>query len=124
MKVLMLLLQITLRVKESEVQCLKQENTSLKAELQSAQRVRARGKQLKEASRQYSVLGIMVYICNKMSSESTGRPCLVLQDKRTSTKKYKDVLTELSITRAKADREVEELRENLRLAHCALDQAR
>lgn len=41
LKVLMLPLQITLRVKESEVQCLKQENTSLKAELQLAQRVRA-----------------------------------------------------------------------------------
>lgn len=109
----MLPLQITLRVKESEVQCLKQENTSLKAELQSAQRVRARGKQQKEASRQYSV-----------SNESTGHPRLVLQDKRNATKQYKDVLTELSITRAKADREVEELRENLRLAHCALDQAR
>lgn len=36
----MVLFQITLRVKESEVQCLKQELTSLKDELQSAQRVR------------------------------------------------------------------------------------
>lgn len=34
------LFQITLRVKESEVQCLKQEITSLKDELQSAQKVR------------------------------------------------------------------------------------
>lgn len=34
------LFQITLRVKESEVQCLKQELTSLKDELQSAQKVR------------------------------------------------------------------------------------
>lgn len=49
---------------------------------------------------------------------------LVLQDKRNATKKYKDTLTELSITRAKADKELDELRENLRLAHCALDQAR
>lgn len=48
---------------------------------------------------------------------------LVLQDKRNATKKYKDTLTELSITRAKADKELDELRENLRLAHCALDQA-
>lgn len=45
-----------------------------------------------------------------------------LQDKRNATKKYKDVLTELSISRAKADREMDELRDNLRLAHCALDQ--
>lgn len=45
-----------------------------------------------------------------------------LQDKRNATKKYKDVLTELSISRAKADREMDELRENLRLAHRALDQ--
>lgn len=70
------------------------------------------------------MFGIMVYICNKMSNKSTGHPRLVLQDKRNATKQYKDVLTELSITRAKADRGVEELRENLRLAHCALDQAR
>ncbi|XP_044037811.1 myosin phosphatase Rho-interacting protein-like isoform X2 [Siniperca chuatsi] len=74
-------MEITLRVKESEVQCLKQEITSLKDELQSAQK-----------------------------------------DKRNATKKYKDVYTELSIVRAKAEREVDELRENLRLAHCALDQ--
>ncbi|XP_010747848.3 myosin phosphatase Rho-interacting protein isoform X3 [Larimichthys crocea] len=74
-------MEITLRVKESEVQCLKQELTSLKDELQSAQK-----------------------------------------DKRNATKKYKDVLTELSITRAKAERELDELRENLRLAHRALHQ--
>lgn len=59
-----------------------------------------------------------------MSNEPTGRPRLVLQEKRSAAKKYKDVLTELSITRAKADRELDELRENLRLAHCALDQTR
>lgn len=40
---MLLLFQITLRVKESEVQCLKQEITSLKDELQSAQRVSAAG---------------------------------------------------------------------------------
>uniref|UniRef100_A0A3B4FXT1 Uncharacterized protein n=1 Tax=Pundamilia nyererei TaxID=303518 RepID=A0A3B4FXT1_9CICH len=72
-------MEITLRVKESEVQCLKQEITSLKDELQSAQR-----------------------------------------DKRNATKKYKDMYTELSIVRAKAEREADELRENLRLAHQAL----
>ncbi|XP_070837919.1 trichohyalin-like [Chaetodon trifascialis] len=74
-------MEITLRVKESEVQCLKQEITSLKDELQSAQK-----------------------------------------DKRTATKKYKDMYTELSIMRAKTERDMDELRENLRLAHRALDQ--
>ncbi|XP_031588120.1 myosin phosphatase Rho-interacting protein-like isoform X1 [Oreochromis aureus] len=72
-------MEITLRVKESEVQCLKQEITSLKDELQSAQR-----------------------------------------DKRNATKKYKDMYTELSIVRAKTEREADELRENLRLAYQAL----
>ncbi|XP_042248486.1 myosin phosphatase Rho-interacting protein-like [Thunnus maccoyii] len=74
-------MEITLRVKESEVQCLKQEITSLKDELQSAQR-----------------------------------------DKRNITKKYKDMYTELSITRAKAERDIDQLRENLRLVHQALRQ--
>ncbi|XP_029293975.1 myosin phosphatase Rho-interacting protein-like [Cottoperca gobio] len=74
-------MEITLRVKESEVQCLKQEITSLRDDLQSAQR-----------------------------------------DKWNATKKYKAVYTELSITRAKTERETDELRENLRLAHHALDQ--
>uniref|UniRef100_A0A3B4VFW5 Myosin phosphatase Rho interacting protein n=1 Tax=Seriola dumerili TaxID=41447 RepID=A0A3B4VFW5_SERDU len=72
---------ITLRVKESEVQSLKQEITSLKDELQSAQR-----------------------------------------DKRNATKRYKDMYTELSIVRAQTEREMDDLRENLRLAHQALDQ--
>ncbi|XP_032392932.1 myosin phosphatase Rho-interacting protein [Etheostoma spectabile] len=75
-------MEITLRVKESEVQCLKQEITSLRDDLQSAQR-----------------------------------------DKRNATKKYKDMYTELSITRAKTEREIDELRENLRLAHHTLDLA-
>ncbi|KAK9534594.1 hypothetical protein VZT92_007029 [Zoarces viviparus] len=74
-------MEITLRVKESEVQCLKQEITSLRDDLQSAQR-----------------------------------------DKRNASKKCKDVYTELSVTRAKAEREMDGLRENLRLAHHALDQ--
>ncbi|XP_041634539.1 myosin phosphatase Rho-interacting protein-like isoform X2 [Cheilinus undulatus] len=74
-------MEITLRVKESEVQSLKQETTSLKDELQTAQR-----------------------------------------DKRNATKKYKETFTELNILRAKTERETDELRENLRLAHRALDQ--
>ncbi|KAM4598616.1 uncharacterized protein ACJ7VT_022070 [Polymixia lowei] len=72
-------LEITLRVRESEVQCLKQEITSLKDELQSAQK-----------------------------------------DKRTLAKKYKDIYTEMSILKAKTERDVDQLRENLRLAHKAL----
>ncbi|XP_056143613.1 myosin phosphatase Rho-interacting protein-like [Lampris incognitus] len=72
-------MEITLRVKESEVQCLKQEATSLKDELRSAQR-----------------------------------------DKRNATQKYKDIYTELSVTRAKAERDVDQLRENLMLARKAL----
>ncbi|XP_034394870.1 myosin phosphatase Rho-interacting protein-like [Cyclopterus lumpus] len=74
-------MEITLRVKESELQCLKQEITSLRDDLQSAQR-----------------------------------------DKRIATKKCKSMYTELSITRAKMDRDTDELRGNLRLAHRALDQ--
>ncbi|XP_034751276.1 myosin phosphatase Rho-interacting protein-like [Etheostoma cragini] len=73
-------MEITLRVKESEVQCLKQEIKSLRDDLQSA-----------------------------------------LRDKRNATKKYKDMYTELSITRAKTEREIDELRENLRLARHTLD---
>ncbi|MEQ2295277.1 hypothetical protein AMECASPLE_012340 [Ameca splendens] len=72
-------MEITLRVKESEVQCLKQEVASLKDDLQTA-----------------------------------------VKDKRNAAKKYKDVHTELSIIRAKAEQEADELRENLRLAHQAL----
>ncbi|CAB1342068.1 unnamed protein product [Coregonus sp. 'balchen'] len=72
-------LEITLRVKESEVQCLKQKITSLKDELQTAHR-----------------------------------------DKRYATETYKDIYTELSIMRAKAERDLGQLRENLRLAHKAL----
>ncbi|KAM6965935.1 uncharacterized protein LKV04_018443 [Tautogolabrus adspersus] len=74
-------MEITLRVKESEVQSLKQETTSLKDELQVA-----------------------------------------LRDKRNATKKYKEMFTQLSVLRAITERETNELRENLRLAHRALDQ--
>lgn len=57
-----------------------------------------------------------------MNNDLIGSPYNTLQDKRNATKKYKDMFTELSITRAKAERDVAELRENLRLAHRALDQ--
>lgn len=72
-------LEVMLRVKESEVQYLKQEINSLKDELQTAQR-----------------------------------------DKKYATDKYKDIYTELSIVRAKAERDLGRLREQLQLAHNAL----
>ncbi|KAF7705068.1 hypothetical protein HF521_020354 [Silurus meridionalis] len=72
-------LEVMLRVKESEVQYLKQEINSLKDELQAAQR-----------------------------------------DKKYSTDKYKDIYTELSIVKAKAERDLGRLREQLQLAHEAL----
>ncbi|KAF4106944.1 myosin phosphatase Rho-interacting protein [Onychostoma macrolepis] len=72
-------LEVMLRVKESEVQYLKQEINSLKDELQTAQR-----------------------------------------DKKYATDKYKDIYTELSIVRAKAERDLCRLREQLQQAHDAL----
>uniref|UniRef100_A0A673I5A2 Myosin phosphatase Rho-interacting protein-like n=1 Tax=Sinocyclocheilus rhinocerous TaxID=307959 RepID=A0A673I5A2_9TELE len=72
-------LEVMLRVKESEVQYLKQEINSLKDELQTAQR-----------------------------------------DKKYATDKYKDIYTELSIVRAKAERDLSRLREQLQQAHDAL----
>uniref|UniRef100_A0A8C7L3B1 Myosin phosphatase Rho interacting protein n=1 Tax=Oncorhynchus kisutch TaxID=8019 RepID=A0A8C7L3B1_ONCKI len=72
-------LEVMLRVKESEVQYLKQEINSLKDELQVAQR-----------------------------------------DKKYATDKYKDIYTELSIVKAKAERDLGRLREQLQLAHEAL----
>ncbi|XP_072568399.1 uncharacterized protein mprip isoform X1 [Paramormyrops kingsleyae] len=75
-------LEVLLRVKESEVQYLKQEINSLKDELQAAQR-----------------------------------------DKKYATDKYKDIYTELSIVRAKAERDQSRLREQLQLAHEALGES-
>ncbi|KAM3833915.1 myosin phosphatase Rho-interacting protein-like [Diretmus argenteus] len=72
-------LEVMLRVKESEVQYLKQEINSLKEELQTAQR-----------------------------------------DKKYATDKYKDIYTELSIVKAKAERDLGRLRDQLQLAHEAL----
>ncbi|XP_076856214.1 myosin phosphatase Rho-interacting protein isoform X3 [Brachyhypopomus gauderio] len=72
-------LEVMLRVKESEVQYLKQEINSLKDELQAAQR-----------------------------------------DKKYATDKYKDIYTELSIVKAKAERDLGRLREQLQTAHEAL----
>ncbi|XP_059509803.1 uncharacterized protein LOC125463524 isoform X1 [Stegostoma tigrinum] len=72
-------LEVLLRVKESEIQYLKQEINSLKDELQTAQR-----------------------------------------DKKYATDKYKDIYTELSIVKAKSERDVNRLKEQLQLAHEAL----
>ncbi|XP_032900386.1 protein outspread-like isoform X2 [Amblyraja radiata] len=72
-------LEVLLRIKESEIQYLKQEINSLKDELQTAQR-----------------------------------------DKKYATDKYKDIYTELSIVKAKSERDVNRLKEQLQLAQEAL----
>ncbi|KAF0025328.1 hypothetical protein F2P81_022209 [Scophthalmus maximus] len=71
--------QVLLRIKESEIQYLKQEIHSLKDELQSA-----------------------------------------LRDKKYATDKYKDIYTELSIVKAKADCDITKLKEKLLIATEAL----
>uniref|UniRef100_A0A671EGG5 Myosin phosphatase Rho-interacting protein n=1 Tax=Rhinolophus ferrumequinum TaxID=59479 RepID=A0A671EGG5_RHIFE len=72
-------LEVLLRVKESEIQYLKQEISSLKDELQTA-----------------------------------------LRDKKYASDKYKDIYTELSIVRAKADCDISKLKEQLKAATEAL----
>ncbi|XP_048871633.1 myosin phosphatase Rho-interacting protein isoform X18 [Brienomyrus brachyistius] len=72
-------LEVLLRVKESEIQYLKQEIHSLKDELQSA-----------------------------------------LRDKKYTADKYKDIYTELSIVKAKADCDISKLKEQLLVATEAL----
>ncbi|KFO27647.1 Myosin phosphatase Rho-interacting protein [Fukomys damarensis] len=72
-------LEVLLRVKESEIQYLKQEISSLKDELQTA-----------------------------------------LRDKKYASDKYKDIYTELSIAKAKADCDISRLREQLKAATEAL----
>ncbi|XP_060778752.1 trichohyalin isoform X3 [Neoarius graeffei] len=72
-------LEVLLRIKDSEIQYLKQEINSLKDELQSA-----------------------------------------LRDKKYACDKYKDIYTELSIVRAKADCDISKLREKLLAATEAL----
>ncbi|KAM9179559.1 myosin phosphatase Rho-interacting protein isoform 3-T3 [Mergus octosetaceus] len=68
-------LEVLLRVKESEIQYLKQEISSLKDELQTA-----------------------------------------LRDKKYTSDKYKDIYTELSIVKAKADCDISRLKEQLKAA--------
>ncbi|XP_051853462.1 myosin phosphatase Rho-interacting protein isoform X7 [Antechinus flavipes] len=72
-------LEVLLRVKESEIQYLKQEISSLKDELQTA-----------------------------------------LRDKKYASDKYKDIYTELSIVKAKADCDISKLKEQLKAATEAL----
>ncbi|KFW68608.1 Myosin phosphatase Rho-interacting protein [Pygoscelis adeliae] len=72
---LLLFPQVLLRVKESEIQYLKQEISSLKDELQTA-----------------------------------------LRDKKYASDKYKDIYTELSIVKAKADCDISRLKEQLKAA--------
>ncbi|XP_012581672.1 PREDICTED: myosin phosphatase Rho-interacting protein isoform X8 [Condylura cristata] len=72
-------LEVLLRVKESEIQYLKQEISSLKDELQTA-----------------------------------------LRDKKYASDKYKDIYTELSIVKAKADCDISRLKEQLKAATEAL----
>lgn len=44
----------------------------------------------------------------------------MFQDKKYATDKYKDIYTELSIVKAKAERDLGKLKEQLQLAHEAL----
>lgn len=45
-----------------------------------------------------------------------------LQDKVNAMKKYNEVLSELNLLRVKTEQEMDELRENLRLARVALQE--
>lgn len=105
-----------LRIKESEIQYLKQEIHSLKDELQSALRVNR-----KEGGGRRG--------CN-LHSFTCSRVLIVpfilfpLQDKKYATDKYKDIYTELSIVKAKADCDISKLKEKLLLATEALGERR
>lgn len=67
-------------------------------------------------------------LCIKVSIQSNERTVpkcwtyliRALQDKKYATDKYKDIYTELSIVKAKAERDLGRLREQLQLAHEAL----
>lgn len=108
-----------LRVKESEVQYLKQEINSLKDELQSAQRVKLfllghiHRQETSICSRLSGVHNINEYLHLRLY-------ILYVQDKKYATDKYKDIYTELSIVKAKAERDLGRLRDQLQLAHEAL----
>ena len=95
-----------LRVKESEVQYLKQEINSLKDELQAAQRVSPSSLRTTE-SWNYNQKRDVIHNIHP-------------QDKKYATDKYKDIYTELSIVKAKAERDLGRLRDQLQLAQEAL----
>lgn len=48
---------------------------------------------------------------------------MCFQDKKYATDKYKDIYTELSIVKAKAERDLGRLRDQLQLAHEALGES-
>ena len=58
--------------------------------------------------------------CVKAGPEPALTPCFPPQDKKYATDKYKDIYTELSIVKAKAERDLGRLRDQLQLAHDAL----
>ncbi|XP_075292792.1 myosin phosphatase Rho-interacting protein isoform X6 [Opisthocomus hoazin] len=87
-------LEVLLRVKESEIQYLKQEISSLKDELQTALRVMPRD----------------------ISANPLPGCALLLGDKKYASDKYKDIYTELSIVKAKADCDISRLKEQLKAA--------
>lgn len=49
-------------------------------------------------------------------------PCLLLQDKRFASGKYQDVYMELNHIKVRSEREIEQLKEHLRLAMAALQE--
>lgn len=98
--------QVLLRIKESEIQYLKQEIHSLKDELQSALRVRTTAVWYREAIHGRYVLYVFIHSTQ--------------QDKKYATDKYKGIYTELSIVKAKADCDIGKLKEKLLVATEAL----
>lgn len=113
-----------LRVKESEMQYLKQEINSLKDELQAAQRVRIRFsfKKKKKSPPGTHNCGGIAWLSHDRSLYLSCQT-LYFQDKKYATDKYKDIYTELSIVKAKADRDLGRLRDQLQLAHEALGES-
>lgn len=99
--------QVLLRVKENELQYLKKEVQSLRDELQMLQKVRP-GTGAGEGCR----------VC-----VATSRGCSAFslpQDKRFTSGKYQDVYVELDHIKTRSEREIEQLKEHLRLATAAL----
>lgn len=97
-----LLSKVLLRVKESEIRYLKREIHSLKDELQSALRVseRVRGE----------------IVCAIAARANVPRQ----QDEKYAADKRKDLHSELSVAKAKADCEIGKLKEKLHIATRAL----